>query len=60
MVLLRCVLLCALSAIAIHGLPYMILTSTRSKCMSVIAPQGQTITIEYDAPGEYLQYISIH
>jgi len=28
----------------------MILSSTRSKCFSVIAPHGQTITVEYDAP----------
>jgi hypothetical protein len=35
-----------------QAVPYMILTSTRSKCLSVIAPQGQTITIEYDAPGK--------
>ncbi|KAG7343923.1 emp24/gp25L/p24 family protein [Nitzschia inconspicua] len=32
------------------ALPYMILTSTRSKCMSVVAPQGQTIKIDYYAP----------
>jgi hypothetical protein len=36
------------------ALPYMILTSTRSKCMSVIAPQGQTITIDYTTPGTYV------
>lgn len=36
--------------IGVYGLPYMILSSTRSKCFSVIAPHGQTITIEYDAP----------
>ncbi len=33
-------------------MPYFILTSTRSKCVSVIAPQGQTITISYHAPGK--------
>ena len=38
--------------IGVYGLPYMILSSTRSKCFSVIAPHGQTITIEYDAPGK--------
>jgi hypothetical protein len=41
------------AAAVVQGHPYMILTSTRSKCLSVLAPQGQTITIQYDAPGEY-------
>eukprot|EP00536_Pseudo-nitzschia_multiseries_P000118 jgi/Psemu1/321464/estExt_fgenesh1_pg.C_20091 len=30
--------------------PYMILSNTRSKCFSVIAPHDQVISIEYDAP----------
>jgi hypothetical protein len=38
----------------------MILSSTRSKCFSVIAPHGQTITIEYDAPGKLQQIIYIY
>lgn len=41
----------------VQGLPYWILTSTRSKCMSVVAPKGQTITVKYDAPGEYINII---
>jgi hypothetical protein len=41
------------SAFFVDAVPYMILTSTRSKCLSVIAPQSQTITIDYDAPGSY-------
>jgi len=36
--------------VGVCGLPYIILSSTRSKCFSVIAPHKQTITIEYDAP----------
>jgi hypothetical protein len=47
-------ILCMLMFLSIHmteALPLMILTSTRSKCMSVIAPQGQVISIEYYAPG---------
>lgn len=36
--------------IFVHGKPYIILTSTRSKCYSVIAPRSQIITIEYEAP----------
>lgn len=39
-----------LGMISVHSLPYFILTSTRSKCFSVIAPQGQAITISYHAP----------
>mmetsp|Transcript_61525 Transcript_61525/g.150594 ORF Transcript_61525/g.150594 Transcript_61525/m.150594 type:complete len:331 (+) Transcript_61525:92-1084(+) len=34
----------------VDAVPYMLLTSSRSKCLSVIAPQSQTITIDYDAP----------
>lgn len=34
----------------VYGRPYTLLSSTRSKCFSVIAPRGQVITIEYDAP----------
>jgi len=36
--------------IFVNGHPYIILSSTRSKCFSVIAPHDQVITIEYDAP----------
>ena len=35
------------------GLPYMLLTTTRPKCVGIIAAQGQTITIGYDMPGEF-------
>merc|ERR1711971_1219138 len=44
------IVLLSLWAAAVHGMPYFILTSTRSKCLSVIAPQGQTISISYKAP----------
>jgi hypothetical protein len=44
-------LLLLLMGIGVESTPYIILTSTRSKCVSVIAPQGQTITISYYAPG---------
>jgi hypothetical protein len=37
----------------VGAVPYMLLTSTRSKCVSVIAPQSQTITIDYHAPGKH-------
>lgn len=33
-----------------HGRPYILLTNTRSKCFSVIAPHDQVITVEYHAP----------
>jgi hypothetical protein len=51
MFLVRLVFFCLWTA-SVQSLPYMILTSTRSKCLSVIAPQGQTITIAYHVPGE--------
>ena len=35
------------------ALPYMMLTTTRPKCVGVIAAQGQTITIGYDMPGKF-------
>jgi len=38
------------NGVAVYGRPYIILSSTRSKCFSVIAPHKQTITIEYGAP----------
>jgi len=38
------------NGIAVYGLPYNLLSSTRSKCFSVIAPHKQTITIDYGAP----------
>lgn len=44
------VLISLLGVIYVQSLPYFILTSTRSKCFSVIAPQGQSITISYHAP----------
>lgn len=34
----------------LHSLPYMLISSTRSKCFSVVAPNSQTISIDYDAP----------
>jgi hypothetical protein len=30
----------------------MLLSNTRPKCVSVVASQGQTLTIHYDVPGE--------
>ena len=39
------------NTIFVHGLPYMILDSTRSKCFSVIAPHNQIIFVQYEAPG---------
>jgi len=38
------------NSIFVHGLPYMILDSTRSKCYSVIAPHNQIIKVEFEAP----------
>jgi len=38
------------NTIFVHGLPYMILDSTRSKCFSVIAPHNQIIFVQYEAP----------
>jgi len=43
-------LLSLLGVVAVQSAPYFILTSTRSKCFSVVAPQGQSITISYHAP----------
>lgn len=39
--------------IFVYGKPYMILSSTRSKCFSVMAPHDQVLKIEYDAPGKF-------
>lgn len=55
MILRRFNLLCLLYNVllkgySVKGFPYLILSSTRSKCFSVIAPHQQTITIDYDAP----------
>lgn len=55
MILRRFNLLCLLYNVllkgySVNGYPYLILSSTRSKCFSVIAPHQQTITIDYDAP----------
>ena len=36
----------------VYGKPYMILSSTRAKCFSIIAPHDQVISVTYDAPGE--------
>jgi len=36
--------------IFVYGKPYTILSSTRSKCFSVMAPHDQVLKIEYDAP----------
>ena len=38
------------------ALPYMMLTTTRPKCVGVIAAQGQTITIGYDMPGKFSHF----
>jgi hypothetical protein len=35
-------------------MPYFLLTSSRSKCFSVVAPQGESIHIWYHAPGKFL------
>mmetsp|Transcript_19008 Transcript_19008/g.39052 ORF Transcript_19008/g.39052 Transcript_19008/m.39052 type:complete len:325 (-) Transcript_19008:252-1226(-) len=34
----------------VYGKPYMILSSTRAKCFSIIAPHDQVISVTYDAP----------
>mmetsp|Transcript_25023 Transcript_25023/g.38294 ORF Transcript_25023/g.38294 Transcript_25023/m.38294 type:complete len:302 (+) Transcript_25023:286-1191(+) len=51
----HCILLavCAnllLMAQVIQAAPYFMLTNTRAKCVAVLAPQGQTVTIQYHAP----------
>lgn len=47
---LRVVVCLFIWGIGVHSKPYFFLTSTRSKCFSVVAPQGQTITVSYHAP----------
>jgi len=37
-------------SIFVYGRPYIILSSTRSKCFSIIAPRHQIVTFEFDAP----------
>lgn len=44
------IVLLSLWAATIQGMPYFILSSTRSKCLSLVAPQGQTLSISYKAP----------
>jgi len=33
--------------------PYILLTSSRNKCFNVVAPPGETIEINYEAPGGF-------
>lgn len=43
----------------VHAAPYIILSTTRSKCFSVIAPHDQVISIDYHAPDLVLPDMSM-
>mmetsp|Transcript_6362 Transcript_6362/g.14397 ORF Transcript_6362/g.14397 Transcript_6362/m.14397 type:complete len:108 (+) Transcript_6362:123-446(+) len=51
---LQTVVLFGLFSVTIHAVPYLLLTSTKPKCVDVVASRGTTLFIDYHAPGMFL------
>mmetsp|Transcript_6363 Transcript_6363/g.14404 ORF Transcript_6363/g.14404 Transcript_6363/m.14404 type:complete len:282 (+) Transcript_6363:123-968(+) len=47
---LQTVVLFGLFSVTIHAVPYLLLTSTKPKCVDVVASRGTTLFIDYHAP----------